>query len=118
MVQGKAKANSRRFHLGSRLLETLIQVAVLDPIGTGAEKRFRSRQMPIDEFMQWLEERYGFVIDGSRLDKYADADIRDYEAFRGNVQALKNRLREIGFFVDLSDAYNTQTIRPRYRIHD
>jgi len=116
MVQGKARANGRRFHLGSRLLETLIQIAVLEPTGTGADKTFRSHPMPIDEFTRWLEERYGFVIDGSHLPEFADADIRDYEAFRGNVQALKSRLREIGFFTDLSDAYNAQTIRPRYPI--
>jgi hypothetical protein len=29
---------------------------------------------------------------------------------------LKDRLREIGFYDDLSDAYNAQTIRPRYRL--
>jgi len=29
---------------------------------------------------------------------------------------VKDRLREIGFFRDLSDAYITQTITPRYAI--
>ncbi len=116
MVQGKAKINGRRFHLGSRLLETLIQIAVLEPIGSGQNTRFHSRPMLIEEFIGWLETRYGFVIDGSRLPQFIDADICDYEAFRGNINALKDRLREIGFFTDLSDAYNAQTIRPRYPI--
>jgi hypothetical protein len=37
-------------------------------------------------------------------------------ALRRNVESFKGRLREIGFFRDLSDAYVTQTITPRYAI--
>ena len=32
------------------------------------------------------------------------------------TESTKDRLREIGFYDDLSDAYNAQTIRPRYRL--
>jgi hypothetical protein len=31
-----------------------------------------------------------------------------------NAQRLKARLRETGMFVDLSDAFLAQTVRPRY----
>ena len=34
----------------------------------------------------------------------------------GNAPDFKGRLREIGFFRDLSDAFVTQTITPRYTI--
>jgi hypothetical protein len=44
------------------------------------------------------------------------ASINDLAALRGNVERFKGRLREIGFFRDLSDAYVTQTITPRYAI--
>jgi hypothetical protein len=40
----------------------------------------------------------------------------DRQALRGNFEAFKTRLREIGFFQDLSDAWITQTVTPRYRI--
>ena len=32
------------------------------------------------------------------------------------MRAFKDRLREIGFYDDLSDAYTAQTIRPRYEL--
>jgi hypothetical protein len=66
----------------------------------------------IDDFTIWLRERYGLVILPNKL----DASIEDNKSFNQNLNNLKRRLREIGFYTDLSDAYNTQTIRPRYPI--
>ena len=106
--QGKGKRNERRWYLGSRLLELLVQLAVLEPTSTG----FRSRPILIDEFVAWLRERYGLVL----MPDWPDATIDDYQAFNENLRRLKERLREIGFYSDLSDAYNAQTIRPRYSI--
>ena len=40
----------------------------------------------------------------------------EQEAWRGNERALRERLRQIGFFTDLSDAFNSQTLRPRYEV--
>ena len=40
----------------------------------------------------------------------------DHAALRDNRAAFTARLREIGFYSDLSDAYLTQTITPRYTI--
>jgi len=42
--------------------------------------------------------------------------VADYQALSRNKEAFKMRLREIGFFQDLSDAYVTQTVTPRYTI--
>ena len=110
--QGKGKSNRRRWYLGSRLLEFLVQIAVLQPEGTGASVHFKSRSILIDDFTIWLRERYGLVI----MPSWPDASIEDNKSFNQNLINLKRRLREIGFYTDLSDAYNTQTIRPRYPI--
>lgn len=110
--QGKGKTNRRRWHMGSRLLEFLVQIAVLQPEGSGADIHFVSRPILIDDFVAWLRERYGLVI----MPNWEDATIEDNKAFNNNLSNLKRRLREIGFYTDLSDAYNTQTIRPRYPI--
>jgi len=110
--QGKGKSNRRRWYLGSRLLEFLVQIAVLQPEGTGAGVHFKSRSILIDDFTIWLRERYGLVIMPNR----SDASIEDNKSFNQNLNNLKRRLREIGFYTDLSDAYNTQTILPRYPI--
>lgn len=108
--QGKGKGNERRWYLGSRLLEMLVQIAVLEPVGHGAGAGFRSRPILVDEFVDWLRGRYGLTL----APHWPDATIQEYEAFNANLRHLRDRLREIGFYTDLSDAYNAQTIRPRY----
>ena len=49
-------------------------------------------------------------------DAPARSGIADQAALRQNREAFVARLREIGFYSDLSDAYVTQTITPRYRL--
>lgn len=110
--QGKGRQNERRWHIGSRLLEIFVQIAVLEPKGTMVSTGFQSKSILIDEFVNWLKERYGLVL----VPDWPDATIEDYEAFNQNMRLLKDRLREIGFYTDLSDAYNAQSIRPRYTI--
>jgi len=40
-------------------------------------------------------------------------------AFKENMEAFKQKLRQIGFYNDMSDAYILQKVRPRYEItHD
>jgi hypothetical protein len=109
----QSRASARRFAMGSLLLEVLLQIAVLESSGAG----FHTRELRIDELLTFLQERYGLYID--RLppgDGFAGASINDLAALRGNVEGFKGRLREIGFFRDLSDAFVTQTITPRYAI--
>ncbi|MCA9948059.1 MAG: hypothetical protein KDE48_00295 [Anaerolineales bacterium] len=112
IVQGKGKNNQRRWYISSHLLEVLVQIAVLDITSKNGKKAFYSRPILIDEFVTWLKDRYGFTI----VPNWPDASIKDYEAFNTNMRHLKDRLREIGFYTDLSDAYNAQKIRPRYEI--
>ncbi len=106
--QGKGRRNERRWHIGSQMLEMLVQVAVLKPEGTG----FHSRPILVDDLLFWMRQRYGLTL----MPEWPGATIQDYEAFNANLNTLRRRLREIGFYTDLSDAYNAQTIRPRYEI--
>jgi hypothetical protein len=108
---GKGKSNGRRFTLGNDLMEALVQIAVLKK--DLATDRYESKPMLIEEFMEDLRNRYGFVIDGVGLQ--TKASIEDYKAWRENIQHFKTRLRNIGFYSDLSDAYNVQRITPRYQ---
>jgi len=110
--QGKGRRNERRWHIGSQMLEMLVQIAVLEPTGAQEGAKFRSRPILIDDFTAWLRKRYGLVL----MPDWPQATIQDYAAFNANLGALKRRLREIGFYTDLSDAYNAQIIRPRYPI--
>ncbi|HLV97071.1 MAG TPA: hypothetical protein VKT82_00210 [Ktedonobacterales bacterium] len=111
--QSRTKGSPRRFALGSRLLEVLLQIAVLMPQGSS----FVTREIRIDELLLFLRERYGLYIDCLPLNEgFGKPSITDLQALRKNRESFKMRLREIGFFQDLSDAYVTQTATPRYTI--
>lgn len=111
--QSRTRESPRRFSLGSRLLEVLLQIAVLTPQKTS----FVTREIRVDDLLAFLRTRYGLYIDclptGEGFDKVG---VADYQALNRNKEAFKMRLREIGFFQDLSDAYVTQTVTPRYTI--
>lgn len=116
LAQPGKPGSPRRFALESRLLETLLQLAVLRP-APGTAEGFRTEPMRIEDLIDFLRERYGLYVD--RLppgDGFGEPGIDDLQALRGNVAAFKNRLREIGFYRDLSDAYVTQTVVPRYHV--
>jgi len=115
ITQGRTKGAPRRFVLDSRLLEVLLQIAVLrqdTPSGP-----FYTGEMRIEALLTWLRERYGLHIDRlPRGDGFSAPSIEDRAALRENTAAFTARLREVGFYRDLSDAYVSQTVTPRYRI--
>jgi hypothetical protein len=115
LLAQRTRMAPRRFIVDSRLMEVLLQIAVLQPSESGLG--FATKEIRVDELLRFLRERYGIYID--RLpqgDGFDEVSMEDREALRGNVEAFKNRLREIGFYRDLSDAYVTQTVSPRYEI--
>lgn len=112
LAQGRSKKHPRRYVLGTRLLETLVQIQVLDR----EEDKFVTRSLSIEELMENLRERYGLIINGQNEERFKDADLHTNIAFKENVEAFKLKLRQIGFYNDLSDAYILQKIRPRYSL--
>ena len=112
LAQGRSKKHPRRFVLGTRLLETLVQIQVLDR----EDDKFITRSLSIEELMENLRERYGLIINGQNEERFKDADLHTNIAFKENVEAFKLKLRQIGFYNDLSDAYILQKIRPRYAL--
>ena len=114
VAQPRVKGAPRRFVLDSRLLEVLLQLAVLRP---GGAHGYYTGEMRIDELLTLLTERYGLYIDRLPVgDGFQTPSIADRRALRGNLDVFTSRLREVGFYQDLSDAYVTQTVTPRYRI--
>jgi hypothetical protein len=113
MAQGRSKKHPRRYVLGTRLLETLVQILVLESNG----KDFHTKSLSIEELIQKIRDRYGLIINGLSDDRFKDADLNTHLAFKENVEAFKLKLRQIGFYNDLSDAYILQRIRPRYELN-
>jgi hypothetical protein len=114
ITQGRGRGAMRRFILDSRMLEVLLQIAVLR---TGGRLGYFTTEIKIEDLMQFIRERYGIYVD--RLppgEGFEHPSIEDRQALRGNVEAFKKKLREIGFYQDMSDAYITQHVTPRYVI--
>ncbi|RKS78818.1 hypothetical protein BZB76_0252 [Actinomadura pelletieri DSM 43383] len=108
------RGGERRFVLDSRLLEVLLQLSLLRQRDDG---EYYTAALRVDEFLDILRERYGLYIDRLPVgDGFVRSTIDQQSAFRANVDAFTARLREIGFYSDLSDAYLTQTITPRYTV--
>jgi hypothetical protein len=108
LAQTRAKGAARRFVLDSRLLEVLLQLAVLEVNGA---QGFYTREIKIEDLLVFLRERYGIFIDALPAGEgFGEPSIEDREALRLNKAAFKAKLRDIGFFQDLSDAYVTQHV--------
>jgi len=112
LAQARSKGSPRRFVMGSKLLEVLLQLSVL----TQEDGRFVTREVRIEELLTFLRSRYGLYIESLPASAQDNKSILDRRALRLNLEAFKRRLREIGFYQDLSDAYVTQRISPRYAI--
>ena len=70
--------------------------------------------LSIEELIAKMRTRYGIIIDGTNEERFVNTDVQTHLAFKENKEAFKNKLRQIGFYNDLSDAYILQKIRPRY----
>jgi hypothetical protein len=116
LAQTRKKAAPRRFVLDSRLLEVLLQIAVMRVGGNGSQ-HYQTQEIKVEDLLLFLRERYGLFIDQLPVGEgFSEPSIEDLEALRKNKEAFKNKLREIGFFQDLSDAYVSQHVTPRYKI--
>lgn len=113
LADGRSRKYPRRGAIGSKLLETLVQILVLRQQENGT---FISQPHSIEELTELIRSRYGLVINGINDPHFIDADVELNAAFHDNMEALKNKLRQIGFYTDLSDACILQKIHPRYNI--
>jgi len=115
MADSRSKRHPRRGALGSKLIETLVQLLVLREKTNGG---YESHSLSIDELADAIRKRYGLIINGLDEPRFADADVEMNAAFRANMDAFKDKLRQIGFYTDMSDACILQKIRPRYKLEN
>ncbi len=114
-LAGKGRVK-RRFVLGNELMEVLIQLAVLEQRKN--DGKFQTRPIPIRQFVDWLAARYGLLIDRLSLSQDRPEQEQVNRGMADNFDALKTRLRQLGFFTDLADASNSQVIAPRFIIYE
>ncbi len=115
LADRRSRKHPRRGALGSKLLETMVQLLVLRQKDNG---KFETHSLSIDELANAIRNRYGLIINGLTDPRFANADVETNAAFKENMDAFKNKLRQIGFYTDMSDACILQKIRPRYKLED
>jgi len=108
-LQG-GRGKKRKYVLGNQLLEVLLQLAV---VSYNKNRGFYTKPIRITHFVEWLYNRYGILIDRFN-EPYKHMQVAS--ALESNYIALKDRLRQLGFYTDLSDASISQAIRPRFYI--
>ncbi len=113
LAQGRSKKHPRRYVMGTKLLEALVQMQVLELY---QNEKFITESISIEQLLDNLRMRYGLIINGINEKRFEKADLQTHLAFKENIEAFKLKLRQIGFYNDLSDAYILQKIRPRYEI--
>ena len=104
------RGRKRKYVLGNQLLELLVQLSV---VGYNSRQGFFTQPIVIADFVEWLRKRYGLLIDRN---SGTEDTPEGAKALENNFNALKIRLRQLGFYTDLSDASNSQVIRPRFTI--
>ena len=100
----------RRAVLSAGILETLCTIAVVSTVGG----EHVTRPVRVSELVRRLEDRYGLLITSPPEGRSDDPTVT--KAFALNAERLKARLRETGMFVEVSDAFLAQTVRPRYHL--
>lgn len=98
-----------RYAMSNDLLAVLVYLAMVEspsrtPIGTiTVQSRLR-----LSDFLKFLKRRFGLVVDeGPEFAQTAEATA----AAKRNLEALKLRLRQMGFFEALSDDFTAQYLR-------
>ena len=107
------RGQKRKYVMGNQLLELFVQLAVVDA-RIARQVEFYTKPITITDFVKWLRDRYGILIDTTKIPNDSPDVARALEA---NYTALKDRLRQLGFFTDLSDASISQVINPRFPIN-
>jgi hypothetical protein len=106
LLAGTPKSRlSWRYAPSNDLLAVLVQVAAARLSKQGVES------IRLQEFLQFLEEHYGILIDRPP-DLFKGAEY--ISAAHDNLRAMQNRLRQMGIFRDLSDDFTIQRLHPPY----
>lgn len=99
---------SWRYMMSDELLAVLVQLALLDDPAGRLETVAPRGRLRFSEFLAFLHERFGILVDSPPK----SFDSPTFRAGAGqNVEALKRRLRQMGFFEALSDDFNAQYLR-------
>ena len=75
IIDGRSRKHTRRGAIGSKLLEVLVQLLVLEQTPSG---EIGSRPLSIRQLAKEIRDRYGLIIDGTDEPRFKDADIKTH----------------------------------------
>lgn len=97
-----------RYSMSDELLLTLVQLAMIDdPSGDLSHVTMLPR-LPLRDFLRFLRIHFGILVDSPPS---ADDSVASRAAARDNLDALRRRLRQLGWFEALSDDFTAQHLR-------
>jgi hypothetical protein len=106
-IRGTSKRRaSWRYQMSDDLLASLVQLSVVHL----ADEEGR---ISLADFLRFLETRFGVIV--ARPPRQRE-DTATRAAARANLEAMKRRLRQMGFFADLSDDFTAQYIRSPLKV--
>ncbi len=101
---------SWRYAPTNDLLAVFVQLAAAR-LSASDEKDQQVQPVRLQEFLQFLEKRFGILIDRPPS-PFEGAEYT--AAARENLRAMLRRLRQMGIFRDLSDDFTVQCLHPPY----
>lgn len=113
IVGTRTSRQSWRYAPSNDLLAILVQLAAIDHPKWNRTTRKAPEPIALQEFLEWLEVRFGLLVD--RPPAGLGFDSPDYTAAaRDNLGAMLRRLRQMGIFEDLSDDFSVQRLTPPF----
>jgi hypothetical protein len=113
LISGAANRRTWAYAPTNDLLMVLVQLCAVDYPGWNPAKGAQPESFGLAEFLEWLEHRFGIIVDRPPADLGFDGP-EHAAAARENLQALLRRLRQMGMFEDQSDDFSVQQITPPF----
>lgn len=113
LIQAVSDRRSWAYAPTADLLAVLVQICATDYKGWHPVKRAEPATIRLPNFLAWLEERFGIIVD--RPPEGLGFDSPEHmAAARDNLQAMLRKLRQMGIFEDRSDDFTVQELTPPF----
>ncbi len=113
LIQGVSDRRSWAYAPTNDLLSVLVQLCATDYKGWHPVTNATPRTVPLPYFLEWLEDRFGIIVDRPPANLGFDSP-EHMEAARANLGALLRRLQQMGIFEDQSDDFSVQVLTPPF----
>ncbi len=113
LINGHTDRRSWTFAPTNELLSVLVQMRAVDYPRWNPTSGARPKPFGLQGFLEWLELRFGIIIDRPPSDLGFDSP-EHMAAARDNLQAMLRRLRQMGIFADQSDDFSVQQLSPPF----